>query len=553
MTSGDGREAPGTIAHTEILDTETIDAVIDSLLATDPPPYVFALGDTGLSVPVPDAVPIARDHTISGTGNALDLCVPDDVATVVDAWMRARAQRGAQATLRLRRDPEHRVTLHFVDARHRFGSYLGVFVGTRGAVADAALPRGMFRPRVCSFERDEVSVVRAVDDAFTKILGWTADEIVGTRTLDFTHPDDRALGIANWMEMLGHPGAEQRLLLRYRHRDGTYLWFETTNRNLLRERGRVVSELVDVSEKIEAVNALRASEELLRRLTAALPIGVLQIDAARRIVYRNERVGAILGGADATLLDDQFAGVVNAGRTALGAAVDAALGHAEDTDLEVTAGTAAGTKRLSVALRPLCAPTGAVTGAIVCVTDVTERERMHEELERRATYDNLTRCYNRASILEALDATLARHESNRGGIAVVFVDLNEFKAVNDRHGHAAGDELLRRTGERLMNGVRGCDLVGRLGGDEFLIVCPDVPSPEIAGQIGCRVAAALHVPTTLGAASIVPSSSIGVAWADRASDAHALVATADAAMYEAKRGSPSPVLRTHDERAPAHH
>ncbi len=120
-------------------------------------------------------------------------------------------------------------------------------------------------------------------------------------------------------------------------------------------------------------------------------------------------------------------------------------------------------------------------------------------------------------------------------MAVIFLDLDGFKAVNDTHGHAAGDRLLVAVGQRLRQSTRQAS-VGRLGGDEFLVVARDVPSAEQATQLGRRLARAIGRPLHLGATVTRPAASVGVAWsADQATDPSALVAQADEAMYAAKR------------------
>ena len=142
-----------------------------------------------------------------------------------------------------------------------------------------------------------------------------------------------------------------------------------------------------------------------------------------------------------------------------------------------------------MSLRALLRPSGEVSGAITCVLDVTDSARARQELERRATFDTLTQCHNRSSVLATLERELAREDSSSTG--VVYVDLDEFKPVNDTLGHAAGDELLVLVAERLRLASRDSDVVGRLGGDEFLVVLRDIPGPEMAMRAADRISESL--------------------------------------------------------------
>ena len=157
----------------------------------------------------------------------------------------------------------------------------------------------------------------------------------------------------------------------------------------------------------------------------------------------------------------------------LAISIDALVRGDAGADIEITLDEPAGAKLCSFGIRPLTAESGAVTGAIACA-DITERVRMRQELQIRATIDNLTKCRNRSAILEALTDLLAPATWSYGALAVFFIDLNHFKQINDSHGHAAGDELLRCIAGRLLHGAREQDIVGRLGGDEFLVLCPAV-------------------------------------------------------------------------------
>jgi len=164
---------------------------------------------------------------------------------------------------------------------------------------------------------------------------------------------------------------------------------------------------------------------------------------------------------------------------------------------------------------------------------VTESAKLREELKIQASHDALTGCLNRSAVIQALERLLA--EPDHGGTALVFIDIDHFKPVNDRLGHAAGDELLTHVATRLTRLCREHDLVARLGGDEFLLVCRGTELPSHAAAVAGRVREALRQPIALPGASVQISASIGVAWPDEGMTAEQLIRQADAAMYESKR------------------
>ena len=191
------------------------------------------------------------------------------------------------------------------------------------------------------------------------------------------------------------------------------------------------------------------------------------------------------------------------------------------------------TRRCMVRIRPLADELGRPSGVILTLEDVTESARLRAELERRATHDMLTHVMNRGSILAALERAIAGPD---GPAAVIFVDLDRFKAVNDELGHAAGDELLRIVADRLAIAVRAEDALGRIGGDEFLVVCSGVQGVSGARRVAERISRALRRPVRLAGSTVDLRASLGVAVArGRVTSADALVAEADAAMYESKR------------------
>jgi diguanylate cyclase (GGDEF)-like protein/PAS domain S-box-containing protein len=521
------------------LGPDALDAALNALLAEYPGAFVAAISAGGGFVPMPASVPLTRQRELRGR-SALDYVVPEDREVVISTWERARASGASSAQVRLKVSPDRPAVIHYLDARAHHGVYLGVIVGG-DAAALASLPdtRPQARPpRVARARKNEVAVFLEVDEATTTILGWTAADMVGFRSLDFIHPDDQEAAIESWMQMLSEPGIVQPpVRLRHRRAEPSWAWFEVTNHNRLADPdgGYVLAEMIDISEEMAAQEALRAREQLLHRLTEALPTGVFQVLPDRRIAYTNDRLSSILGLDPAATLDAQLATVLNEDRPLLLAALDAALDDGADGDLEVRVqpGEESRARRCRVRLRTLTNERGDVTGAVVSVEDVTESAQLRAELERRATHDLLTRVMNRDAAMDALEASLAGQGART---AVIYVDIDRFKAVNDQLGHTAGDELLRVVADRLAGTVRAGDTLGRVGGDEFLVVCPGVVGAEPARRVADRIASAVNKPVTLAGVTREIQVSIGVAHAGRrVISADALVGRADAAMYASKR------------------
>lgn len=157
------------------------------------------------------------------------------------------------------------------------------------------------------------------------------------------------------------------------------------------------------------------------------------------------------------------------------------------------------------------------------------------QLRQLATRDPLTELPNRALLLERLEHALARARRTRRGVAVLFLDLDRFKHVNDSLGHDLGDKMLQGIARRLADTLRHSDTVGRLGGDEFLVVVEDVGEPKEAIQVADRVLASLARPLELDGHSLHPSASIGISlWPADGQDARQILRCADVAMYAAK-------------------
>ena len=522
-----------------VLDAGAIAAACQAALDRHPDAPVAAIGKYGMFVTVPDSIEIG-DHPLMQGRSALDLVVPADRGEIIAAGEKVRRVGVANTSLRLASNPTVEVAAHIFDLRPEHGALLAVLVGagridTAGPVADEPV----LRSRLVFMRKSDIGTLTHVDDAVIGVLGWRPEDLVGRGSLELVHPEDHTRGIEHWMEMLGAPGSRRRLRLRHRHADGRWVWLEVTNTNRLDDPDdpHVETEAVDISDEMAAHEAVRSREQLLRRIAETMPLGLMHVDEKRTIVYANERLEEILGVAGGDTVDDQLAHVVAADRAALERALTEVLDAGQDADVEVWVGAPGGSDRRRARLRlgALVDDDGRSLGAIICVDDVTERARLHAELERRAEFDVLTACRSRSSIMAALEEALAK-----GPVGVVFLDLDGFKAVNDAHGHAVGDAVLEIVGQRLRSVVRASDVVGRLGGDEFLVVCSEAVEPRSVMTWAERLAARVAEPVGVGALSLSIRASIGVALSGESMSVERLVADADVAMYEAKRSGSGP-------------
>jgi diguanylate cyclase (GGDEF)-like protein/PAS domain S-box-containing protein len=410
--------------------------------------------------------------------------------------------------------------------------------------SDAPTPR-------CRLTRDSAAIITSVDDAITDVLGWTPGELIGNPSTEFIHPDDQPSAVAAWFEMLAAPGATGVWRGRYRSAAGTWCWIESVNENHLDDPDDpiVVSTITPVTvNEVSIEEELRARTQTFAALADALPVGVVQFNADAHITFANDRLHSLVGldsfatvaaalrgvdAADVPALDDAIAGVL------AGGAVD-------ELELHLPGHASGRAHVFEMSLRPLTDADGIVTGGIGCVSDVTDRVRLRRELEHQASCDPLTQCLNRTAILERLGDMLASMHPADDGVAVLFVDLDAFKTTNDDYGHATGDAVLIETARRLQSELRRRDALGRIGGDEFLVVCPEISSAAAAHDMVARIGAAVHGPHTVEGEVVAIRATIGLAWTPRPMPRELLVSEADHDMYARKREA-----RSHSERPAA--
>ncbi len=194
---------------------------------------------------------------------------------------------------------------------------------------------------------------------------------------------------------------------------------------------------------------------------------------------------------------------------------------------------------------------GRDVGRLMHLRDISARKHAERRLRWLADYDQLTNLPNRRLLTDRLEQAISRARRSRGRCALLLVDLDRFKLINDSLGHPVGDQVLARVGQRLRTGRRTDDVAARLGGDEFAVLLPDIASAADATRVASRVLDLLTEPMHLGSQELVVTASVGVAvWPDDATDAQSLFSRADAAMYRAKEHGRNRAERTEAEPSP---
>jgi len=255
-----------------------------------------------------------------------------------------------------------------------------------------------------------------------------------------------------------------------------------------------------------------------------IPDPILVIDAYGRVVDRNPAAirvlgsGAEVGTAMQDLLQD-----------------DDVLLDATAAGAELKLERAMGPLEFEIVMSPLDDHRGRRAGQLVQLKDITARKQAERRLRWLADFDQLTRLPNRRYLVEQLDRAIARSRREGGRSALLVLDLDRFKVINDSLGHPVGDQVLACVGQRLQLDRAGNETAARLGGDEFALVLPGLGQQE-AALVGRQVLAALAEPMRLGEHEMIVTGSVGLAiWPDDGTDRDELFSRADAAMYRAKR------------------
>lgn len=393
-------------------------------------------------------------------------------------------------------------------------------------------------------------------DVATDEIEWSprCRELVGiqeeglmtrARFLAAVHPDDRERVEAALEGALVGKG-EYDIEFRVVKPGGEVRWVHGKGRTTFDEQGapvRLGGIALDVTERKAMESVLRASEANFRALADTAPAVLWLTDATGACSFISKGWYEFTGQPDGGGLDFGWLDAVHPqDRQSLTSKFEAKSAGRKPFEFEHRVRRADGSYSWVIdSARPRFAPNGTFLGYIGSVFDITERKAAEEIIRQNALHDPLTGLPNRALTFEFAEHLLAGSQRGKVRGAVLFIDLDRFKPINDVHGHNVGDEVLKEVAARLQHCVRREDVVGRIGGDEFLAVLAHIHSTDDAAHAASHILARLSEPYRISHPdNAVPleldtSPSIGISlFPDHGQEIAMLVSRADEAMYRAK-------------------
>jgi diguanylate cyclase (GGDEF)-like protein/PAS domain S-box-containing protein len=377
--------------------------------------------------------------------------------------------------------------------------------------------------------------IQYVSPAFEAILGYPADEAIGMNGVELAYPDD--LDVLR--DALATRGARSTgaAEIRLRTRAGKWRWFDVIVTDLSADPsvGGWVANLRDVTDRKAQAEALNEAQEVFRHAFDDAPIGIGLVALDGRILRANRAMGVLFGRTQEDLI----------GRSVSHLTHPADLAVSDDHRQRLNRGDIESYRLEKRYIRP----DGSIVWTALSVSlvrdtsgrplyqigqleDITDRKALADQLAHDAAHDAMTGLLNRASFTQRVDAALAS-PSDRN-CAVLFLDLDHFKVINDSLGHASGDELVQTIAGRLRDTLRPDSTVARFGGDEFVVLCDDLVDDGAAMAVARRLLAAVAEPVALTTQEVFTTASIGIAIATPDATSDTLLRDADAAMYQAK-------------------
>lgn len=377
-----------------------------------------------------------------------------------------------------------------------------------------------------------------INDAWARLSGYTREEAIGRSSFDldiWVNPADREYLV----NTLTTGEAVRQFDFQFRRKGGDIAQ-ALMSAEVIELRGEkcLLALLSDITERRLAVEKLRESERRFADVVDAAGEYVWETDINGRYLYVSERIEKVLGYTAAEVL----------GKTAYDFMTPEEIDRLENWfDARPEPGTPIrNLEHMSITKDgrhiwqqvsgvPIFNPAGQRIGYRGTGFEITERKLAEQRIEELATRDALTQLPNRRLLADRLSQGILAAQRSGGLVAVLFIDLDRFKTINDSLGHAAGDELLKSVASRLQDLMRKGDTLARLGGDEFVVVLEALRVAEDAGAVAQKIIATLSEPYLIGGNTLTTSASVGISvYPGDAPDGSTLIRNADMAMYFAK-------------------
>ncbi|BCB27167.1 hypothetical protein SKTS_20530 [Sulfurimicrobium lacus] len=372
--------------------------------------------------------------------------------------------------------------------------------------------------------------------AFRHMLGYPEDQLRGMNFAEFTHPDDLPRELLLLEEVVqgrrDHYTVEKRLIAA----NGEVKWIDGFVSAVRDPAGQVMN-FIGIATDITARHQAETTLNLYANVFQHSGEGIVITDSDNNIVAVNRSFTRLTGYEEEDVLGKNPR-ILASGKTPRETyqAMWDSLAAQDFWQGEVWERRKDGHNYPKwIAITALRDQFGAVTNYIASFTDITERKAVDERISRLAHHDALTGLYNRASLQSRLDQTLLAAQRGRTQVAVMFIDMDHFKTINDTLGHHIGDFMLIEVARRLLTIVRESDIVARLGGDEFVVVLAGIEAEFAVVTVAEKVIRALGEPYFIDGHELHSSPSIGIGlYPDDGADGQVLMRNADTAMYHAK-------------------
>lgn len=392
---------------------------------------------------------------------------------------------------------------------------------------------------------DRASLHVDVNRHWCRMFGYRRQEVRGRlKARDIAHPDEADSLEALFRALLNGDITSHTQERRFVRKDGRMFWGLMATSTVEDKDGRqmwVVGMITDIDAQKRVEKALRESEQRLRFITESTQDVVWQVDRELRFTYVNRADERMRGYAREEVIGRPFRELIApSGLPALERAMPLLphlAGGEKATSFEVEMVCKdGGLVWVEINSTPIHDHSGQIAGYIGVTRDATERRQNQEMLREQTIRDPLTGLFNRRYLDESLERELSRARRESLPLSLVMIDIDRFKQLNDTHGHPAGDEVIKRIGDLIRKGARSADLPCRYGGEEFLLVLPNMPLDKAVERAEQWRVAFAEERIVYGGTVLAATLSAGVAtFPAHGGTCGALIAAADQALYSAKQ------------------